>query len=255
MIGMKKIFQLLLVTVLLCSTYLRAEDNLPAPFEASYKIFKKGTEVAELHRSLSRSDNGEFNYRSETNSTGLLSVFYKLHILEESHWQLQDQLLQPLDYSYKRIKKKKERHKETVFDWSKNQAYSVDNGKKLTLDLKPGMTDKLLYQIDIMRNLEMGRHPTTYTVVDGVKIKTYHFDSLGEESLDTPIGQFNTVKLVRQNAGEKEKSILWCAKKLHYLPIKVEITDEDGSVTTVMINQLSGLTQPQEIYSSTELSE
>ena len=252
---MKKTTQLFLMTLLLCTSSLRAEENLPAPFEASYKIFRKGTEVAEMHRSLSSSDNGHFNYRSETNSTGLLSVFYKLHILEESHWHIQSQQLQPLDYSYKRIKKKKERHKKTVFDWSKNQAYSVDNGKKSTLDLKPGMTDKLLYQIDIMRNLEMGRHPTTYTVVDGAKIKTYHFDTLGEESLDTPIGQFNTVKIVRQNAGEKEKSILWCAKTLHYLPIKVENTDDDGAVTTVMINQLSGLTQSQEIYLSTELSE
>jgi hypothetical protein len=252
---MKKTTQLFLITLLLCTTSLRAEDNLPPPFEASFKIFRKGAEVGEIHRSLNQLNNGEFNYRSETNSTGLVSLFYKLNILEESHWHLQDQLLQPLDYSYRRIKKKKERHKETVFDWSKNQAYSVDNGKKSTLDLKPGMTDKLLYQIDIMRSLELGRHPTTYTVIDGTKIKTYHFETIGEESLDTPIGQFNTVKLVRQNAGEKEKSILWCAIALHYLPIKVENTDEDGSVTTVMINQLSGLTQPQEIYSSTELSE
>jgi hypothetical protein len=252
---MKKTTQLFLMTLLLCTSSLHAEDNLPPPFEASFKIFRKGAEVGEMHRSLSQLDNGEFNYRSETNSTGLVSFFYKLHILEESHWHLLDQLLQPLDYSYKRIKKKKERHKETVFDWSKNQAYSVDNGKNSTLDLKPGISDKLLYQIEIMRDLEMGHTPKTYTVLDGTKIKTYHFNSLGEESLDTPIGQFNTVKLVRQNSEEKEKSILWCASALHYLPIKVENTDENGSVTTVMINQLSGLTQAQENHSSTELSE
>lgn len=158
----------------------------------------------------------------------LSRFFYKLHILEESRWHLQDQQLQPLDYSYKRIKKKKERYKKTIFDWKNSQANFVGDGKKSSFDLEPGMTDKLLYQINIMRDLTMGHHPTTYTVVDGMKIKTYHFEYLGEERIDTPIGRLDTIKLARQKPGEKENTILWCANELNYLPIKVESTDDDG---------------------------
>ncbi|TDJ17376.1 MAG: DUF3108 domain-containing protein, partial [Gammaproteobacteria bacterium] len=83
---MKKPIQIFLIILLACASQLRAEENLPPPFEASYTIFKKGIEVAKMQRSLSRLDNGEYIYRSETNSTGLVSIFYKLHILEESHW-------------------------------------------------------------------------------------------------------------------------------------------------------------------------
>ena len=141
---MKKPIQIFLIILLACASQLRAEENLPPPFEASYTIFKKGAEVAKMHRSLSRLDNGEYMYRSETNSTGLVSIFYKLHVIEESHWHLRGDRLQPMDYSYQRIKKKKESHKKTVFDWENHQVNSVVNGKKSTLELKPGMTDKLL---------------------------------------------------------------------------------------------------------------
>jgi len=255
LITMKKPLQLFLIILLASTAQLRADENLPVPFEASYKIFKKGTEVAVMKRSLSQIDNGDFIYRSETKSTGLVSIFYKLHILEESHWHLQDQQLKPLVYSFIRIKKKKESNKKTVFDWKINQANFVDNGIKSSFDLEPGMTDKLLYQINIMRDLKMGRHPTTYTVVDGMKIKTYHFEHLGEELIDTPIGRFNTIKFARQKPGKKEKIILWCANELNYLPIRVDSIDDDGSITTAMIDKLTGLNQPEENYLSPENSE
>ena len=252
---MKKTSQIFLIILLVCTSTLRAEETLPPPFEASFKIFKKGAEIAEMHRSLSRLDNGEFVYLSETNSTGLASIFYKLHILEKSHWHLQDQQLKPLNYSYDRIKKKKESHKNTVFDWKNNQANYIGNGKESSFALNAGMTDKLLYQINIMHDFKNGHRPTTYTVVDGAKIKTYNFDYLGEEFIETPIGGFDTVKLARRKPGEKGNTVLWCARDLHYLPIKVESTDDDGSVTTAMISQLKGLIEPENNNLSSDYSE
>jgi hypothetical protein len=88
-----------------------------------------------------------------------------------------------------------------------------------------------------------------------MKIKTYHFDYLGEELIDTPIGRFNTIKISRKKPGKKENNILWCANELNYLPIKVENIDEDGSITTAMIDKLTGLKQPEKNYLSPENSE
>lgn len=255
LITMKKPSQIFLIIVLACASQLCAEENLPPPFEAFYTIFKKGAEVAKMHRSLSQLDNGEYIYRSETNSTGLVSIFYKLHILEESHWHLKNQKIQPLDYSYQRIKKKKKSHKETIFDWENHQVNSIVNGRKSTLELKPEMTDKLLYQLDIMHNLEIGHQPASYTVIDGTKIKTYNFEYLGEEFLETPIGRLNTVKIIRQKPGDKGNLTLWCAGELHFLPVMVETTDDEGSLTTAMITKLVGITLPDGNYSSTNHSE
>jgi len=215
-------------------------------------------EVAEMHSSLARLDNDNYIYRSETNSTGLAAIFYKYHVVEESHWYLHEQNLKPLSYSYDRIKKKKERHKKIVFDWKNNQAHYTGDGTKLSFEVQAGMTDKLLYQINLMHDLKMGHTPTSYTptsytVVDGAKIKTYNIEYLGEEIVDTPIGKFNTMKFSRRRPGKKQIITLWCAKDLHYLPIKVEsMDDDDGSVTIATINQLTGLGLSDEIGLSDE---
>ena len=248
LITMKKANQLFLIILLACTSSLRADENVPPPFKASFKIFWNGMEVAETHSSLVRLDNDNYIYRSETNSTGLASIFYKLHVVEESHWYLHEQKLKPLSYSYDSIKKKKERHKKTVFDWENNQAHYIGDGTKLSFELQAGMTDKLLYQINLMHDLKMGHTPTSYTVVDGAKIKTYKLIYLGEEIVDTPIGKFNTMKFSRQKAGNKDRITLWCAEDLHYLPIKIEsMDDDDGSVTIATINQLTGLGLSDEI--------
>jgi hypothetical protein len=259
LITMKKTNQLILIIFLACTSPLRADESVPAPFEASFKIVRNGMKVAEMHSSLSRLDNDNYIYRSETNSTGLASIFYKLHVLEESHWYLHEQQIKPLNYSYDRIKKKKEKHKKTVFDWKNMQAHYVGDGTKSSFELQAGMTDKLLYQINLMHDLKMGHTPTSYTVVDGAKIKTYKLKYLGEESIDTPIGRFNTMKFSRLKSGNKDRITLWCAEDLHYLPIKVEsIDDDDGSVTIATINQLTGLGLSdenglsEEIYLSTQ---
>jgi len=243
LITMKKANQLFLIILLACTSSLRADENVPPPFKASFKIFWNGMEVAETHSSLVRLDNDNYIYRSETNSTGLASIFYKLHVVEESHWYLHEQKLKPLSYSYDRIKNKK-----TVFDWENNQAHYIGDGTKLSFELQAGMTDKLLYQINLMHDLKMGHTPTSYTVVDGAKIKTYKLIYLGEEIVDTPIGKFNTMKFSRQKAGNKDRITLWCAEDLHYLPIKIEsMDDDDGSVTIATINQLTGLGLSDEI--------
>jgi len=92
-----------------------------------------------------------------------------------------------------------------------------------------------------MHDLKMGHIPTSYTVVDGAKIKTYQLNYLGDEIVDTPIGEFNTMKFSRRRPGKKEIITLWCAKDLYYLPIKVESIDDDDATTIATIKQLTGL--------------
>lgn len=53
--------------------------------------------------------------------------------------------------------------------------------------------DKLLYQLAIMRDLAGGERELEYRIVDKGKLKTYNFESLGEEVIDTPIGRFDSI--------------------------------------------------------------
>ena len=76
--------------------------------------------------------------------------------------------------------------------------------------------DKLLYQLAIMHDLQNGRTPASYRIADGGGIKTYSFEKLGEEVVETPLGSFDTIKILRHKPGSSRKYVFWCAPDLEY---------------------------------------
>lgn len=230
------IFVLLAVTPLLCL----AEQRFPASFQAEFILYTNGVKVARMQREYSLSPDGNYHYRSETQPTGLISLFRNDLILEVSHWMLDGDLIKSVRYSYSHTRTKKERQVTIDFDWGKGQVINSINGESWNMPVEPGTLDKLLYQLAIMRDLKLGKSPISYTVADGGKIKTYDFELLGEEILETPLGQLHTLKLSRHKPNSRRETTLWCASKLDYLPVKVENIETDGRKTVAIINSYNG---------------
>ena len=92
-----------------------------------------------------------------------------------------------------------------------------------------------------MYDLKAGKKPLHYMVADGGKTKNYNFEMIGEEIINTPLGKLETIKLVRFKPNSLRKSTLWCAKKLEFLPIKVEKIGKDGKIIVALINSLKGI--------------
>ena len=106
------------------------------------------------------------------------------------------------------------------------------------MQTQANIMDKLLYQLAIMNDLKVGKEQLAYTVADGGQIKIYKFNMLGEELIKTPIGVLHTLKLERQKPNSRRKTTIWCARKLNYLPVKVENIEKDGRKTIAIINSL-----------------
>tara|TARA_R110000782_G_scaffold188367_10_gene278413 strand:- start:6422 stop:7117 length:696 start_codon:yes stop_codon:yes gene_type:complete len=224
------------MTLLFISSPAFANDTSPPLFEASYSLYRDGTEVGELNRKLSKGSDGAYVYQSTNQTTGLVSLFYKLETTEESRWRVIENQLQTIEYNYHRLKNKKIRDIKTVFNWKTMQATNIENHTESIINLESGMFDKLNYQIEIMRALKKGKYPITYTIIDSNKIKTYNFEFLGNETIETPLGTFETLKFLIQKPGDKRKSIIWCSQKHHYLPIVVDTIEKDGVTTSAIIN-------------------
>ena len=96
--------------------------------------------------------------------------------------------------------------------------------KKYELPLTEGMLDQLSYQYALMHDLYNGHVPEKYSVADGRKIKIYFFEKVGEENVATPLGDLETVKLLRTRENDVRKLVLWCAPKYGYIPVKTEKT-------------------------------
>jgi len=230
----------LLILLLILPDPAHCADNLPGDFVASYSLHSMGTRFAAMKRSFSRLDNDEFLYQSETSTVGLLALFRKDHIIEKSTWHFSGGQLQPLLYSYEHTGGKKDRDVNVKFDWSTRRITNSINGSSWQMPIQAYIMDKLLYQLAIMYDLEKGRKDISYVIADGGKIKQYDFELVGEERLQTPIGEFSTLKLSRHKPNSRRKTVIWCARELGYMPVKVENIENNGRETMAIIEGLSG---------------
>lgn len=216
-------------------------DAIPMPFEASYTLSVMGTRFALMKRSFTRLPDGKYFYLSETNTTGLASLLYKDKVVEESSGLLNNGKITPMQYRYDRSGGKKTRKVTIDFDWNNGIISTSVNGNAWRMKVRDNIMDKLLYQLVIMHDLVQGRKNISYIIADGGKIKNYHFQTLGEERLDTPLGEFQTLKLERHKPNASGRTTLWCAQNLNYLPVKVENVEKNGRKTTAMIQSLTGI--------------
>ena len=216
------------------------QQTLPV-FRAIYKLYTSGLEIGETVSTISKSSCNEYNYRSESRATGIVAMFFKDHVIENSRWRFSDNKFIPIDYSYVRYRGEKDKEINIRFDWENKLLRNQVNEKKYELPLTEGMQDRLSYQYVLMQDLQSGHVPEKYSVADGRKIKIYFFEKAGEEKVTTPLGDLETVKLFRSRGNDERKLVLWCAPKYGYLPVKIEKTEDDGRLINALIQDVDGL--------------
>ena len=212
----------------------------PPQFTAEYNLYNRGVKVAEMRRVMETGADGNHVFRSSTHTTGLFSLVRKDKIEEESRWNVADGILRSLAYTYTRSGKK-DRNVAVRFDWDTRRIINNINGESWRMPAVPQVVDKLLYQFALMTDLRAGGKDLKYTVADGGKIKIYEIEPLGEESIKTPMGQFQSMKFRHQKLGDDRITTLWCAPRFQYLPVQVEYQEKDGSKVLVVLRSVTGL--------------
>ncbi len=218
---------------------LATAQTLPE-FKAEYDVYRSGVKIARLERSFSRQTDGNLLYRSETNVSGIASMFRKDRIIEESRWQYTNGKIVPQFYQYLHTGTSRERNVTIEFDWKSRLITNSVNGSPWRMHASEGILDKLVYQYSIMLDLQAGKSSLRYTVADGGTEKVYVFEKLGEEMLETALGTLKTIKMERYRPDSDRQSVFWSAPEIGYLPVKLENTDE-GVKTVVVIRSVTGL--------------
>jgi hypothetical protein len=215
----------------------RADSGFPRLFAATYTVAFNGKEAGVMQRTLVRERDG-FLFRSELKATHGLYALLRVKISESSRWRLQGNDAVALEYASKQsgIKKKESSAR---FDWTRKVVAVIHKKQQGELPATAGMTDKLLYQLLLMRDLASDRRPLHYTVVDGSKVREYPIEILGEETIDTPLGRLQTVKVRYQKPGSDRSTTLWCAKSLNFLPVKLDHRESDDEQTSALIQSLA----------------
>lgn len=210
---------------------------------AYYKVVKGGITVGKTKRSLKSVSPGTYEFSSETSPHGIFNWISDAFVFEQSRWRLADSEFIPMEYNYRNMNDDKVRDVKLVFDWEKKRVTNIINGDPWHMALHAGLQDKLLFQLKMMHDLKNGAEHLTYSVADGGKIKEYQIDKIGEETLEVPLGQFQTTKLQRVTEGKI--TIWWCAEQLHFLPVKIQQKKQGGGRVAAVLYKLEGIALPE----------
>lgn len=229
--------QKVIILLLLCNS-VWAVDIFPPPFTAKYSLYASGIPVGEGTRTLIARGGGKFEFESIGETNGLISIFKKLRIEERTKFIRIEGKIRPLEYFYNHTGKKS-KLKVIVFDWLKKIATSSFEDKIEKIPLEEDTLDGLLYQVVLMQELQQGKRKLKYKVANKNKISVYTPKFLGKEFIDTGVGKLETLKYER--ASSNRSTILWCAPKLHYLPVQVQHTEKNGDVFSMLLQSVKGL--------------
>ncbi len=116
-------------------------------------------------------------------------------------------------------------------------------GETEEIPLSEKLYAPLSYQFAMRQDLLDGRRELAYPVVRRGRLKEYRYLIQGEEILDTPLGELQTLKLKRDRDSSDRETYLWVAVNLDYLPVKLH-QQEDGEDYEMLIESYTPSEEP-----------
>jgi hypothetical protein len=210
-----------------------ANTTLPGRGRMRY-IVTRGEGGFIIGESVHSWDHDGFTYRMEslTETTGLAAVFKPARIVQSSQGEVSAAGLRPREFRHERAAG----IDSASFDWLRGiVAYA---GRESSL--AEGTQDMLsmYYQLVLLAprsgTVEMA-------IATGRKLAKYRFEVLGEETLDFPSGERQTVR-VRTRSGN-DNIEMWlpigAGEQAHGMPLKIRIIDRKGDIYDQIADDLS----------------
>lgn len=186
-------------------------------YEAQYSIKFHGIKAGEsTHRLMQRPD-GLYHFASET-----LPVFdfipYQFYESTDFSWQ-ENQFF-PQNYHYNYHEGKRHKKGNVAFDWQKNTLGNKVSHEPWEMAIPDNIQDKLTQSLRLRYDLIQNQTKLSYNVAEDDEVKVYSFRILGEEEVTTELGTFLAVKVEHVHR-KGHRTNTWFAKKLNFMPVKI----------------------------------
>ncbi|MDH5247260.1 MAG: DUF3108 domain-containing protein [Betaproteobacteria bacterium] len=213
-----------------------AATSAPRQVVTTFDVYRNGFHIAEMRETFETTD-GTYRIVSESRAIGLLSLFERRPVRFVSSGVLSADGLRPLRFEGKRSDDDKRRVR-GAFDWDAGRL-TIENGAQVqTLPLPRGTQDRLsfLYQFMFMAPFKEPR--LVLDMTNGRKLGHYLYTLRTGVELDTPLGRMPTVHVVKQHKPDESGTEIWLAAQHRYLPVKMTITEEDGTRYEQVVTRL-----------------
>jgi len=209
----------------------------PASVKASYDVYRNGLHIVTTEETFEQ-NGAEYRIASESNPVGLFALFVRTRARVTSNGAITPAGLRPAQFEYGRLDDPSKSVSAT-FDWNADLLRMSFDGRNETAAIAAGAQDGLsvMYQFmflhsDNLRDLafQMSRN--------GRKIENYHYQLADREELATGIGKLDTLHLVKKREGNENEVEIWLAPERNLFPVKLLITENDGTKFEQIITHL-----------------
>ncbi|MBX2809693.1 MAG: DUF3108 domain-containing protein [Cellvibrionaceae bacterium] len=156
---------------------------------------------------------------------------------ERSQFSWEDTRILPSDYSYERKIMGKKRTRTLQFDRDKQHIKSSENGQSQRLSITHHTLDNLSYQLQLQQDLLTAKSPLHYHIADKHRLKTYQFEVLGDEIIETALGKLTTTKVSLKHNNSQRVTYIWFAKDWHYLLARFEQFEEGKKAFVIQLRK------------------
>lgn len=191
-------------------------------FAALYDFERGRMTIGETRMALERTQDNIYRYTSHSEAVGFISIFVDDVIDEESVFRFVDGEFRPVTYDYRHGGSSRNRDESITFNWKDDIAQVDYRGHESTVRLEPGMLGRFLFQLVVSRDAADGELPRTYRIIDNGRVKEYRITASNGGRVKTPAGEFETLRVEREEETREKSLALWLAPELDYLPVKIE---------------------------------
>lgn len=200
----------------------------PHKLSLTYDVSYNGVVAAELTEVLEH-DGKSFSLSSEGRGKGIGALLYRGAAKRWCRGEITSAGLRPLEYRDQRGDKPAAVAR---FDWAQKTLTQEHGGKNETTNMVPALQDRLSflynYAFQSPPDLKPGKQ-IKVTLTDGKGLTQFHYEVAGRETLKTPAGALETVRLVKQRENKDDKETeIWFASSRDYLPVRILVIEKDG---------------------------
>ena len=206
----------------------------PARITLHYDVKMAGITLAEAVETLEH-DGASYRIASEAKGRGIVAVLYRGAIRRAVRGAVTAQGLRPAEFEDQRGERPLSR---AVFDWERRTVTRTHDGRTEVDALPADASDRLsfFYQFAFV---PLPATDLRVTAVDGKGASRFHFLPGIREKLATPLGELDTVRLVKEKEGPGDKGTeVWLAPAFHNLPVRVLVTESNGDRADQIVSRI-----------------
>ena len=192
--------------------------------EIAYELTRNGAAVAESVEKLEH-DGKAYSISGQTKGKGLLAL--RGDVTRVSRGMIGPEGLRPAEFEDLRSGRETARAK---FDWrARTLTLQTGEGTAESRPLPEDAHDRLSFAYSFAFRTP-GSAPIGFSVTDGKGLSVSVYQPAGRETLKTPAGEFETLKMARRkNSPEDRVSEIWLSVRHGLVPVRVLVVEKDGT--------------------------